>query len=117
MNLCQNRASRISVEKILELQNMLLFKQAWGLQNYCHTHGPASLGFQNTIETFQMSYCMMFYLKGHQNCQKSKLKVLKTSPLVSYTCLNLSLLEVLMPLEIKHHTVPHLKDLNSGMDP
>ena len=29
----------------------------------------ASLRFQITIETFQMRYCMMFYLKGHQNRQ------------------------------------------------
>ena len=33
----------------------------------------ASLGFQTTIESFQMRYCMMFYLKGHQNCQKLKI--------------------------------------------
>ena len=28
----------------------------------------ASFGFKTTIETFQMRYCMTFYLKGHQNC-------------------------------------------------
>ena len=28
-------------------------------------------------ETFQMSYCMKFYLKGHQSYNKSKLKVAK----------------------------------------
>ena len=28
-------------------------------------------------ETFQMRYCMKFYLKGHQNYNKSKLKVAK----------------------------------------
>ena len=33
----------------------------------------SSLGFHTTIETFQMWYCMMFYLKGHQNCQKLKI--------------------------------------------
>ena len=41
-----------------------------------------SLRFQTTIETFQMRYCMTFYLKGHQNCQKSKLKVPKKSPFI-----------------------------------
>jgi len=40
-------------------------------------------GFQTTINTFQMSYCMIFYSKGHQNCQKSKLKVPKSSLLFS----------------------------------
>ena len=30
---------------------------------------------------------------------------------------NLQLLAVLMPLEIKRHTVPHLKGLNSGLEP
>ena len=29
-----------------------------------------SLGFHTTIEVFQMRYCMMFYLKGHQNYRK-----------------------------------------------
>ena len=33
----------------------------------------ASLGFQTIIKTFQMRYCMIFYLKGHQNCQKIKI--------------------------------------------
>ena len=31
--------------------------------------------------------------------------------------LNLQVVAVLMPLEIKRHTVPHLKVLNSGLDP
>ena len=31
--------------------------------------------------------------------------------------LNIQLAVVLMPLDMKHHTVPHLKDLNSGMEP
>ena len=37
--------------------------------------------------------------------------------IVSYTFVNLKLLAVLMPLEIKNHTVPHLKGLNSGLEP
>ena len=28
-------------------------------------------------ETFQMKYCMKFYLEGHQNWNKSKFKVAK----------------------------------------
>ena len=31
--------------------------------------------------------------------------------------LNLQVVAVLMPLEIKRHTVPHLKGLNSGLEP
>ena len=31
--------------------------------------------------------------------------------------LNLQPVAVLMPLEMKHHTVPHLKGLNSGLEP
>ena len=31
--------------------------------------------------------------------------------------LNLQVAVVLMPLEIKRHTVPHLKGLNSGLEP
>ena len=46
-----------------------LFKRAWA---YKITAMP-SWGFQTTIDTFQMRYCMMFYLKGHQNCQKLKI--------------------------------------------
>ena len=30
---------------------------------------------------------------------------------------NLQVVAVLMPLEIKLHTVPHLKGLNSGLEP
>ena len=33
----------------------------------------ASLGIQTTIETFQMRYCMMLHLKGHQNCHTLKI--------------------------------------------
>ena len=48
----------------------------------------SSLGFQTTSETFQMRYCVTFYLKGHQNCQKSKLKFQK-NPLL-YNKLHMS---------------------------
>ena len=42
----------------------------------------STLRVHTTIENFQMRYCMIFYLKGHQNCQKSKLKVPKKSPFI-----------------------------------
>ena len=29
--------------------------------------------FKNTIESFQMRYCMQFFLQGHQNCQNLKI--------------------------------------------
>ena len=32
----------------------------------------ATLGFQTRSKTFQIMYCMMFYLKKHQNYQKSQ---------------------------------------------
>ena len=62
---------------------------------------------------------MMFYRKGHQKSQMSNSKAPKKIPfyLVNYTSLNLQRLAVLMPLEMKHHTVPHLKALNSGLEP
>ena len=37
------------------------------------------LKIYTTFETFQMRYCMMFYLKVHQNYQKLKKKVPKKS--------------------------------------
>ena len=62
---------------------------------------------------------MMFYHKRHQNCQKSKLKVPKKVSfyLVNHKSPNVLLLAVLMLLEIKHHTEPHLKGLNDGVEP
>ena len=62
---------------------------------------------------------MMFYLKGHQNYQKSNSKVPKKCPLIFNELHNSKsyLLADLMPLEIKYHTVPHLKGLNSGLEP
>ena len=76
------------------------------------------LRFQATSETFQMRYCMTFYLKGHKNCQESKLKVPISLFLSSkVVTLILQLVAVLMPLEIKRHTVPHLIGLNSGLEP
>ena len=61
---------------------------------------------------------MMFYLKGCQNCQKLKFRLVyllnKRGVLGNFL---LQLLAVLMPLEIKHLIVPHSKVLNSGIDP
>ena len=72
--------------------------------------------FNTTCESFQMRYCMTFYLKGHQNYQNSKLKIPKKLLLLSKVeSLNLQVVAVLMPLEIKHHTVPHLNGLNIGL--
>ena len=48
---------------------------------------------------------MTLYLKGYQNYNRLKLK-----------SLNLQLVAVLMPFEIKRHTVPHLKALRCGID-
>ena len=64
-----------------------------------------------------MSYCMTFYLKGYQNYQKSNLKISKKSFLISKVeSLNLQVMEVLMPLEIKHHTLPHLEALTRSIE-
>ena len=61
---------------------------------------------------------MTFHLKGHQNYQKSKLKFPKSLLLLSKVeSPNLQVVAALMPLEIKRHTVPHLKGLNSGLEP
>ena len=74
--------------------------------------------FNTTCENFQMRYCMTFCLKGHQNCQNSNLKMLKSLLLLSKVeSPNLQVVAVLIPLEIKCHTVPHLKGLNSGLEP
>ena len=43
----------------------------------------ATEGFLTTNESFQIRYYMKFYAKGHQNCQKSKLKVPKNPLLYS----------------------------------
>ena len=71
--------------------------------------------FNTTCESFQMRYFMTFYLKGHQNYQKCKFKnrLLLLSKVES---LNLKVVAVLMPFEIKRHTVPHLKALTRSID-
>ena len=66
----------------------------------------------NKCESFQIRYCITFNLKGHQNYQKSKLKIPKSlHSLSKVESLNLQVVAVLMPLEIKCHTLPHLKAL------
>ena len=39
--------------------------------------------FNTTCESFQMRYCMTFYLKGHQIYQNSKLKLPKKSAFIN----------------------------------
>ena len=59
---------------------------------------------------------MTFYLKGHQNYQNSKLKIPKSLLLLSKVEIpNLQVVAVLMPLEIKRHTAPHLKALSRNL--
>ena len=54
--------------------------------------------FNTTCESFQMRYCMTFYLKGHQIYQKSNSKVPKSLFLLSEKeSLNLQIVAVLMP--------------------
>ena len=60
---------------------------------------------------------MQVYLKGHQNFQKSNIFGQKSPLLLSkIESLNLRLLVVLMLLEEKPYTVPHLKALSSGIE-
>ena len=64
--------------------------------------------FNTTCESFQMRYFMTFYLKGYQNYQKSKFKNPKKW--------RVKVVAVLMPLEMKCHTVPHLKAFTRGIE-
>ena len=60
---------------------------------------------------------MTFYLKGHQNYQGSRLKFLISLFLLSkVVILNIQLAVVLLPLEIKHRTVPHLEALTRSIE-
>ena len=43
-----------------------------------------TLWFLTTNESFQMRYCMNFFFKGHQNCQKSNLKVHEKSCFIKW---------------------------------
>ena len=71
----------------------------------------------NKCESFQIRYCITFNLKGHQNYQKSKLKIPKSlHSLSKVESLNLQVVAVLMPLEIKRHTVPYLKALTHSIE-
>ena len=54
-------------------------------------------------ETYSMSYCIIFFLRGHKNHQTSNLKIsLKSTFIIKVD------LVVLVPLEGKFHTVPCL---------
>ena len=60
---------------------------------------------------------MTFYLKRDQIYQKSKLKLHKRLLLLSKTeSLDLQVVAVLMSLEIKGHTIPHLKALTRSIE-
>ena len=61
-----------------------------------------------------MRYCLTYYLMKHQIDQKSKLKLPKKSVFI-YQMESLNL-QVLIPLEIKRHTIPHLKALTRSID-
>ena len=68
--------------------------------------------FNTTFKNFQIRHCMTLYLKGHKNYQKSKFKNCKKSVFISKVeSLNLEVVAVFIPLEIKWHTVPQLKAL------
>ena len=43
-----------------------------------------TLWLLTTYESFQMRYCMNFFFKGHQNCQKSNLKVHEKSCFIKW---------------------------------
>ena len=43
-----------------------------------------TLWFLTTNESFQMRHCMNFFFKGHQNCQKSNLKVHEKSCFIKW---------------------------------
>ena len=43
-----------------------------------------TLRFLTTNESFQKRYCMNFFFKGHQNCQKSNLKVHEKSCFIKW---------------------------------
>ena len=56
---------------------------------------------------------MLFYLKGHQNYQKLKIETCVTYYIKGdFGAFNVDILQL-----IKHHTVPHLKGVNSGLEP
>ena len=63
-------------------------------------------------DTFQLRYCMKFYLKGHQNYHKSKSKVPKKCPSLSkFQSLKVWPLVSQVPIDEKFCAVPHFKAL------
>ena len=50
----------------------LHFSQQYSAAESTATPMPTSM-FNTTCESFQMRYCTMFYLKGHQNCNNLKI--------------------------------------------
>ena len=68
-------------------------------------------------KTFEMKYCMKFYLKGHQNYSKTNSKVPKKAYFIEYLGKpKIWLLVFLMSFEIKLHAVPHFKGLINGQN-
>ena len=66
-------------------------------------------------ETFQMRYCMKFYLKGYQKHKKSNFWLSQfTSWIRSFLELLIWCVIILIRLEIKLRAVPHLKGLING---
>ena len=57
-------------------------------------------------ESFQMKYCVIFYLMGHQTATTCGFRI----------SILLRLMVILMPLEVECHTVPHLKALTHGIE-
>ena len=71
-----------------------------------------SLRLLTTNESFQMRYCMNFFFKGHQNYQKSNLKVHEKSCFIKWIWKVLTSGHSDAPWG-KIHTLPHLKALIS----
>ena len=77
----------------------------------------STLMFNTMCESFQMRYVMTFYSKSIKNTKSLSFKIPKSLLLLSKVeSLNLKVVAVLMPLEIKRHTVPHLKALTRSID-
>ena len=73
----QNRSFDSVWSKIGTLQDCILLCKS------AATHLP-KLWFLTNNESFQMNYCMNFFFKGHQNCQKSNLKVHEKSCFIKW---------------------------------
>ena len=76
-------------------------------------HMPISR-FKTTTESFQMRYCTQFFIMGIKTASGQSENIQKSLLLLSnFGSINLLVLAILMPLEEKLHTVPHMKALIS----